>query len=136
MLDNGGIMIQFLSRIEDFPLLQTSRLSLRVTQPPIQWVREALSYGIEQPQHEIHNSSASDTEVNNALSYTFTPPHDFMTWCLIKLMKTDASFYIYISQGFSLLGCDVASLDKSFLMFNMEHEALTMTATCSLEHII
>ena len=48
-------------------------------------------------------------------------------------MKTDASFYVFksvylwISVGQAsercLLGCDVASLGKSILMFNMEHEA-------------
>jgi hypothetical protein len=86
MLNDGGIMVQFLTRVEDFSLLQSIQtISLAVTHPPIQWVTEALSYGVEQPWHEIRNSPASSTKVNKALNYTSTPPHDFMTWCLIKL---------------------------------------------------
>jgi hypothetical protein len=52
-------------------------------------------------------------------------------------MKTDISFcfQIGVSEDFSPLGCDVASPGKSFLTFNMEHEALTITATCSLQNI-
>jgi len=44
-----------------------------VTHPPIQWITEALSYGIEQPQHEIHNSPALTTKVNNADLYLDSP---------------------------------------------------------------
>jgi len=52
-------------------------------------------------------------------------------------MKTDVSFcfQICVSEGISLLGCDVASLRKSFLIFNVEREALMMTATCSFQNI-
>jgi hypothetical protein len=44
-------------------------------------------------------------------------------------------FQISVTEDFILLGYDVASLDMMFLMFNMEHEALTMMATCSFQNI-
>jgi len=81
MLDNGGIMVQFLTFVEDFLFPKASRISLGLTHSPIQWVTEAVSYGTEQPLHYIHNPPASSTKANNALSYISTPPHDFMTWC-------------------------------------------------------
>jgi hypothetical protein len=44
------------------------------TQPPIQWVPEALSLGIKWPGHEADHSSPSSTEDKNAWSYISTPP--------------------------------------------------------------
>ena len=74
MLDDGGVMVQFQTEVEDFSLLQSIQtISLAVTHPPIQGVTEALCYGIQQLRHEIHNSPASSNKVNNALNYTSTP---------------------------------------------------------------
>ena len=80
MLDDGEITVQFLMCVEIFLFFKVSRLPLGVTHPPTQWVIEALSYGKEEPWHEIHNPPASSTKVNNALSDTSTPPqlHDMV----------------------------------------------------------
>jgi hypothetical protein len=49
-------------------------LMLGPTQPPIQEVPGAISLGIKRPGLEADHSSPSSTEVNNAWSYTSTPP--------------------------------------------------------------
>jgi hypothetical protein len=42
-----------------------SRLALRPTQPPIQWVPGALSLGVKRPRREANHSPLSSTEVKN-----------------------------------------------------------------------
>jgi hypothetical protein len=54
------------------------------TQPPIQWVREALSLRVKQSGREADHSPPSSADVNNAWSYTFTPQYVFVAWCLVK----------------------------------------------------
>jgi len=61
-----------------------SRLILRPTQPPIQWVLLAISSGLKQPSHEADCSPPSGAEIHHAWRYTSTPPYVFMVWCLIK----------------------------------------------------
>jgi hypothetical protein len=51
-----------------------SRKALGLIQPPIQWVPGALSLGVNRPGREANNSPPSSAEVNNAWSYTSTPP--------------------------------------------------------------
>jgi len=50
------------------------RPALGPTQPPIQWVPEALSLGAKQSEREADHSPPSIVEVNIAWSYTSTPP--------------------------------------------------------------
>jgi hypothetical protein len=57
-----------------------SRTALGPTQPPIQWVLEVLSLGVKRPEREADHSPPSSAEVNNAWSYTSTPPYVFMAW--------------------------------------------------------
>jgi hypothetical protein len=52
----------------------TSRTTLGPTQPPIQWVPEALSLGVKRPGIEADHSPPSSAEVKNEWSYTSTPP--------------------------------------------------------------
>jgi len=51
-----------------------SRPALGPIQPPIQWVLGALSLGVKRPGREADHSPPSSAEVNNAQSYTSTPP--------------------------------------------------------------
>jgi hypothetical protein len=44
------------------------------TQPPIQWVSEALSLRLKRPGREADHSPPCCTEVKNEWSYTSTPP--------------------------------------------------------------
>jgi hypothetical protein len=46
--------------------------ALGPTQPPIQWVPEALSLGVKQPGREANHSPSSSEEVKKAWSYTST----------------------------------------------------------------
>jgi hypothetical protein len=51
-----------------------SRKALGPTQPPIQRVPETLSLVAKRPEREADHSSPSSAEVENAWSYTSTPP--------------------------------------------------------------
>jgi hypothetical protein len=76
----------FLCRGRDFILFVTApRPALGPTQPPIQWVPEALTLRVKWPGREADHSPPSNTEVKNAWSYTSAPPY-FMAWYLFKHM--------------------------------------------------
>jgi len=49
-------------------------VALGPTQPPIQWVLEALSPGVKQLGHKAKYSPSSSAEVKNAWRYTSTSP--------------------------------------------------------------
>jgi hypothetical protein len=57
-------------------------LALGPTQPPIRWVRVALSLGGKAAEADF--SPPSSTEIKNAWSYTSTSQYVFMAWCLVK----------------------------------------------------
>jgi hypothetical protein len=71
-------------RLGIFLFITVSRTDLGPTQPPIQWVPEALFVGVKRLERETDHSPPSSAEVKNALSYTSTPQHVFMAWCLVK----------------------------------------------------
>jgi len=71
-------------RAGNFLLSIPSRSALAPTQPPIQWVSEALSRGVMRPGREAGHSHSSGAEVKNAWSYTSTLSYVFMAWCLVK----------------------------------------------------
>jgi hypothetical protein len=56
------------------PSLEFGR-ALGSTQPPIQWVRVAVSPGVKRPGRDADNSPPSSAEVKNTWSYTSTPPY-------------------------------------------------------------
>jgi hypothetical protein len=57
-----------------FIFTTASRPALEPTQPPIQWLPEALSLMVKRPDREADHSPPSSTEVKNEWSYTFIPP--------------------------------------------------------------
>jgi hypothetical protein len=59
---------------------------IMLTQPYIQWAERTTSPGIKSPKGEGDLSPPSSPEINNAWSYTSTPPPVFMEWCLSKNM--------------------------------------------------
>jgi hypothetical protein len=67
-----------------FHFTALSRPALGPTQPPIQWVPEALSLGVKRPGSEADYSPPSSAEVRNARScYTSTPPiHLSFVWLI------------------------------------------------------
>jgi hypothetical protein len=80
----------------------TSRTDLRPTQPPIQWVPEALSLGVKRPEREADNSAPSSAEVKSAYSYTSTPLYVFMAWCLVRHRD---NFFTFIFICLLILSC-------------------------------
>jgi hypothetical protein len=106
-LSDGFRTRQFHSRLgEDSFLLSTaSRLLLGLTQPPIQWMPEALSPRTKQQWR--------DQEWWN---YTATPPYVFMTWCFIKHR---GSFTFHLKLRICNLGfCEYDAWNlKGFSMF-------------------
>jgi hypothetical protein len=61
-----------------FLFTTVSRMALRPTQPPVQWVPGALSLGVKQLRREGDHSPLSSAEVKNAWSYTSAPQYVFM----------------------------------------------------------
>jgi len=55
-----------ITNIGIFLFTTVSRLALRPTQPPIQWVLGALSLGVKWPGHEADHSSPSGAKFKNA----------------------------------------------------------------------
>jgi hypothetical protein len=51
-----------------------SRMALRPTQPPIQWVPGTFSRGVKRPGREAHHSPPSSAEIKNPWIFTSTPP--------------------------------------------------------------
>jgi hypothetical protein len=51
---------------------------LRPTQPPIQWVLEALSPGVKRTEREVDHSPPTSTEVKKTWIHTSTPPYIYM----------------------------------------------------------
>jgi hypothetical protein len=64
-LDNRGGRSSSPGRIKDF-LFTSSRPALGSTQPPIQWVPEALSTGVKRPGREADRSSPASAEIMNS----------------------------------------------------------------------
>jgi hypothetical protein len=53
------------------------------TQPPIQWVPEALCQGVKRLGREGDHSPPASAEVKKMWIYTSTSPYAFMVYCLI-----------------------------------------------------
>jgi hypothetical protein len=69
-----------------------SRLALRPTNPPAQWIPVTLSPKINQPGREADHSSPLSFYGTNAFSYTSTPPYISMVRCLIKDRDTFTNY--------------------------------------------
>jgi hypothetical protein len=71
-LDDWGIKSQ--QGLGIFLSTTMSRLALMPTQPPIQWVPEALSLRVKWLGCEADSSPPSGAEIKNVWSYTSIPP--------------------------------------------------------------
>jgi hypothetical protein len=71
-----------------FLFTTSSRLALRPTQSPMQWVPGTLSLGLKRPGREANNSILSSAEVKNAWGYTSIPQYALMAWCSVKKQRT------------------------------------------------
>jgi hypothetical protein len=69
------------------------RSALGPTQPPIQWLRVALSLGVKRPGREADHSLLYSAEVKNAQSSTLIPQYAFMAWCSVK---GQGQLYLYL----------------------------------------
>jgi hypothetical protein len=65
-------------KVKNFLFSTSSRSALGSTQPPIQWVRGALSPGVKWPGREADHSSPSSAEVKKMWIYASTPPYVFI----------------------------------------------------------
>jgi hypothetical protein len=81
-LDNLGFGVQL--TVGQWIFSRLSRLPLRPTHPPIQWVPEAISLEVMWPGREADQSSPTSAEVNKMWIYTSTPPYVFMMSCFIS----------------------------------------------------
>jgi len=91
-----------------------SRSSLEPTQPPIQWVPEIFSPGVNRSGYEA-DSPPSSAEDDNTWSYTSTPACIFMALYLLERRTT--SFFLSLST------CCSEFVESSFILrrfFNCE----------------
>jgi hypothetical protein len=64
-------------RVKIFLFSTSSRSALGPTQPPIQWVRVAISSGVKRPRREADNSPPTGAEDNKMWIYTSIPLYAF-----------------------------------------------------------
>jgi hypothetical protein len=69
------------------------RLTLRPTQPHIQWVPAALCLGVKQAVHEADLSCPSTAKVRSELNYTDTPPNAIIACMGTMLLFIEHKFY-------------------------------------------
>jgi hypothetical protein len=69
--------VRVAARAGNFLFTTASRLALRPTQPPIQWVPGALSVGVKQSREADHSLPPS-SKVKNDWRYTSTPQYAFV----------------------------------------------------------
>jgi hypothetical protein len=72
-LDDLGSRVRLPAGAGNF-FTTASTTALEPTQPPIQWVPEALSLGVKRPGREADHSPPSSAEVKNVWRYTSTSP--------------------------------------------------------------
>jgi hypothetical protein len=65
-------------RVKNFLFSTSSRPALGSTQPPVQWVPEALSSAVKRPGREADHSPPASSEVKKIWIYISTPPYDLM----------------------------------------------------------
>jgi hypothetical protein len=65
-------------KVKIFLFFMSSRPALGSTQPPIQWVPEALSLGVKWRGCEVDHSPPASAEVKKMWIYTSPPPYAFM----------------------------------------------------------
>jgi hypothetical protein len=83
-LGNRGGRSSSPGRVKNFLFSTSSTPALGPTQPPIQWVRRALSSGVKRPGREADHSPPISAEVKKMWIYTSPPPYSFMAYCLIS----------------------------------------------------
>jgi hypothetical protein len=118
----GGV--EFLARERHFLCSTASRLPVRPTKPPIQWVLVALSPGVKRPRHEADHPFSIKCQGPKFWSYISTPPNVFMSFCLI--IYALQQLWLYLLNTRILLGWD-------FLLASMYDDQLTYLKEPSLE---
>jgi hypothetical protein len=79
-----------------FLFTTTSRTALEPNQPPTHWVPRVLSPGVKRPGREADHSPPSSAEVENAWSYTSTPP--------VK-HRYNFTFYLFYNEYYYIVLC-------------------------------
>jgi len=88
-----------------------SRPALGPTQPPIQWVLDALPLGIKRPGREADDSLPYSADVKNAWSYTSTPP--IRLHCVVLSLKHRDTFTFTFTRTDILVGRDARHGESS-----------------------
>jgi hypothetical protein len=78
-----------------FLFTNMSRMALGLTQPPIQWVPEALSLGVKQPGHEVDHSPPSDVKVKECMELYLHSPNT-PSWRGAQLKKSTGTPLPYL----------------------------------------
>jgi hypothetical protein len=97
--DELWIRIQFQAGVwrHTFLFSTGARPALDLTQPPNQWVLEALSPGIKHPEHEPDHLTPSSTKAKKAQSYAFIASRVFYS---AKINYPEEELHIMIIHNF------------------------------------
>jgi hypothetical protein len=90
------IGVRFPAGAGNFSFRHRVHTGSRPTQPPIRWVQDALSLGVNRPGREADHSPASSAEVKECEELYLHPQYVFMAWCIVKHRDNFTFVYIYI----------------------------------------
>jgi hypothetical protein len=77
-------------------VIAASRTALVPTQPPIQWVPEALALGVKWPGREADHSPPSSAEVKERVQLHLHFPNT-PSWRGAQLKKAQRQLYLYLN---------------------------------------
>ena len=132
-------LVPFLTKARNFSFLRKAQNDLGPTQNPIQWVPEALFYGLERPVREANLSPSASAGVKNELCYTSSNSYAFVTLqlylihtyvhtyiCMCMFLQTQQSHspcVTLLRQAFTALKCN-------------EYKAVDTVHTCLFRYSI
>jgi hypothetical protein len=100
-----------------FLFTTASRTALGPTQPPIQWVKGALSLGVERPGRESDYSPPSSAEVKEWVELYIHSPNT-PSWIGAQLKHRDNFTFIFYLYTITLINSGTALVSKHYSMLS------------------
>jgi hypothetical protein len=98
----AGRWYDFRRKLGIFLFTTASRTALASTQPPIQWVRGALSLGVRRPGREARHSPPSSAGQRMSRNIPPLPQYAFMEWWSVKKAEGQLYLYLYLYRRFCM----------------------------------
>jgi hypothetical protein len=100
-LTNKAVMCDFASYHKPLTGMRIKNL-IGSTQPPMQWLPEALSLKVKQPELEADHSPPSGAEIEDAWTYASISPYSFTVWYLVRHRNILTLHDVHLDQCFLL----------------------------------